>query len=82
MVRNRVSRRAAKLLNDLKERTGARFILTSPLAQGSFSRSLLRLSEHNRELARHGDVVRDVAKEKEAAFIDPSDWYVPRRESF
>ena len=60
----------SKLLNDLKERTGARFILTSPLAQEAFPAPYPDPAEHNRELARYGDIVRDIAKENEAPFID------------
>ena len=59
-----------RLIDDLAKRTAARFILISPLAQEAFEAPYPDPDKHNVELARYTVVIKSVAVERGAAYID------------
>ncbi len=60
----------SQLMDDLAERTKARFILLSPIRQEAFASPYPNPVEHNKELARYTAVIEGLAAERHAGFID------------
>jgi putative heme-binding domain-containing protein len=60
----------AKLMDDLKAKTNARFILMSPPQQEAFASPYPDPEAHNAELARYTAVIKALADERGAGYID------------
>jgi putative heme-binding domain-containing protein len=60
----------SQLMDDLAERTKARFILLSPIRQEAFASPYPNPVEHNKELARYTAVIEGLAAARHVGFID------------